>query len=175
MDFASWWKDWFSRHPLKSPSATDRPEYTAHVMARVRLAAHPAPAVRSWALRPRWALALATAAAGLLIVFHAVPRTNGQLARGVAQETELLAAVGEPLLEPPALGDVDALAEELELVDTFVLAEAPPDDEAWIQDTVQLLNQLDEELPEDGAAGPSDEEWMQELQTLDESDLAASS
>ena len=182
MDFLSWWQGWLTRHPLKSPQRLDRSAYTAQVMTRVRQearSASPASGVRSWVVWPRLGLALAAAAAGMVVVLHQEQQTGGRLARQIERDTALLAAVEEPLTEPVATGDPEELAEELALVETFTLAEAPQSDEAWIQDTVQLLNQLDEELPADAAGedttGSSDDDWMQELQTLDESDLAASS
>ena len=182
MDFLAWWQRWFARHPLKSPESLDRSAYTAQVMTRVRQAAYPAPsafAIRPGRLWPQLGLALATAAAGIFVVLHHGQPSVGRLARQIERDTALLAAVDEPLTEPVSTGDPEELVDELELVETFTLAEAPQSDEAWIQDTVQLLNQLDEELPANAAGeettGPSDDDWMQELQTLDESDLAASS
>ena len=182
MDFTAWLKGWLVRHPLKLPEALDRSEYTAQVMVRVRQeagAAAPASWARSWGFWPRLGLALATSAAGVFVVLHQGQQAGVRLAQQVEQGTALLAAVEEPLAEPLTAEEPDALAEDLELLDTFTLAEAPQSDEAWIQDTVQLLNQLDEDLPEDAdgndATGPSDEYWMQELQSLDESALAASS
>ena len=181
MDFLAWWQRWFARHPLKSPESLDRSAYTTQVMARVRQAAYPAPSAftipgRLW---PRLGLALATAAAGFFVVLHHGQPSAGRLAQQIERDTEVLAAVGEPLTDSVAANDPDELAADLEMVETFTLAEAPESDETWIQNTVQLLNQLDEDLPEESTGNettsPSDEDWMKELQTLDESDLAASS
>ena len=182
MGFLSWWQGWLTRHPLKSPQRLDRSAYTAQVMARVRQEARSASSasgVRSWVFWPRLGLALATAAAGMVVVLHQGQLTGGRLARQIERDTALLDAVDGPLMEPVATGDPEELADELALVETLTLAEAPQSDEAWIQDTVQLLDQLDEELPANAAGeettGPSGDDWMQELQTLDESDMAASS
>lgn len=58
-----------------------------------------------------------------------------------------------------------------------VLAEAPEaTDDSWITETMDILNQLDEDLPDEGASGePSDDQWLEELEMLDEQDLAARS
>lgn len=59
--------------------------------------------------------------------------------------------------------------------DAAVLAESPESDNAWIQETLQLLDQLEESVDEDADNPASEEEWLQELETLDQADLAASS
>ncbi len=55
------------------------------------------------------------------------------------------------------------------------LAESTTSDDAWVQNTLQLLEQLGEDPSDDGAHTTSDEEWFRELQTLDEGDLNANS
>ena len=55
-------------------------------------------------------------------------------------------------------------------------AETPTEDETWIQQTMQLLEQLEQT---DDASGhqptQSDEEWLQELEMIDDADLATAS
>ena len=51
----------------------------------------------------------------------------------------------------------------------------PSDDEAWVDQTLRLLDQLDEEAPEDATGQPSDDSWLEELEMLDESELAKGS
>lgn len=182
MDFADWLKTWLARHPLKAPSDADRSRFTAQVMARVRARPTPASwAVRLWSPWPRLAVSLAAAAVALVVVNALHPAgSNTRLAAQLAQESELLAELDEPVNGWAAPDDVEHLAEELEQADAIVLAEAPQSDDSWVADTLQLLDQLDEELPDDdSAAGDSntgnEEEWLDELQMMDDSELAARS
>ena len=183
MDFADWLTTWLARHPIKAPSEIERGRFTAQVMARVRAEASPRRstlAALQWGFWPRLGLSLATAAAVLAVVGQIHPAGSSQrLAAQLARESELLAELDEPVNAVVAASDdVNGLAEELEHEDVLVLAEAPPSDDTWVANTLQLLDQLDEELPEAPAAGDAasnDEEWMNELQTLDESELAARS
>jgi hypothetical protein len=180
MNFIEWFTVWFSRHPLKAPSDADRSRFTSEVMARVRSDAASRPAV-GWARSlaagwPRLAVTLAAAAAVLVAVTIRRP-ADIRLAETLVQDAELLASVGEPVNGWLVPDDVDSLAEDLEHEDLLVLAEAPEDtDASWIAETLEILDRLDEDLPEGGAAGePTDEQWLEELETLDEHDLAARS
>lgn len=153
MDFAAWFKTWLARHPLNAPTDLGRSSYTAEVMARVKALAEPAPApapARSWAAWPRWALTGAVAAAGMAIAFG--------VARSIRRD--------EPLARDPA-----------STPQILRLAESSPSDESWVEETLQLLDQLDEDISEDASsdAAGADEEWLDELEMLDERDLAASS
>jgi len=179
MDFATWLGRWLSSHPLKAPPAFDRAPYITEVMGRVKALGRPGssrwPAVH-WLLWPRLALAATAAAAALLMVGRVQPPAR-PLAEQLVDDAQLLAALEEPLwLAPAADGeDVEGLAHELETMDTLLLAEAPPSDEAWIEQTLQLLEALDEDPPEELSGEASSDEWLDELQWLDERELAASS
>ena len=149
MDFATWLKTWLTRHPLKEPTTLDRADYTREVMARVKALDQSAPSpARSWFPWPRLALAVATAAAGLALVIWTANRSTPQVAQ-------------EPSPAP------------------LTLAESPASDDQWIQETVQLLEQLDENdgVSQDatGGASNSNKDWLNELEMLDESDVASSS
>lgn len=150
MDVTTWLKTWLSRHPLQMPPEPDRARYTADVMARIRAlerpAASPAP-IRLWAGWPRPALAWASAAAGLLLVIGVLSIVSGRSTQ--------LARHGQQL----------------------VLAESPTTDEAWLEETMALFDLLDEEIAAESAGESFDteEDWLQELQWLDEADLASSS
>ena len=90
----------------------------------------------------------------------------------------LLAELDGPMNRLDVPDDVEHLAKTLEQADTIVLAEAPQSDDSWVAQTLQLLDQLDEELPNEPAAGEAtsnDNEWLDELQMLDENELAARS
>ena len=184
MDFTTWFRTWLTRHPLKTPSGLDRRQYTAEVMASIRAldpasartpAAHP---VRQWAFWPQFAMTIATAAAGIAIAVGTVSSSHRRFARNVAQEAQVLAALEGPNSEP-LLGvgsEAERLSAELEMHDSLVLAEAEVSDAEWIEHTLKLLDQLNEDASADtagdGSKDGSDEDWLKELQTLDEQDLS---
>lgn len=171
-DFLSWLKNWLTRHPLKAPLESLQASYIEEVMTRIRATQAPAPAFR-WVPRPQVAFALGTAfacALALLVVMHRAPT---RIAQQIEREWQLLSEVGEDSLEL-APGDLD---EEIQLVDQLTLAQGQPalDDEAWVEQTLQLLERLesDEPLPASQDAIPA-WDWLDELQWLDESELASS-
>ena len=43
MDLTAWFRQWFSRHPLKEPTDIDHAQYTAEVMERIKIMESPAP------------------------------------------------------------------------------------------------------------------------------------
>ncbi len=179
MDLTSWLKRWFSRHPLKSPTEVDRATYTTEVMARVRALGQPAPSVepvRVWLPWPRLALTVAAVAAGALLVFGVEQVRTRQLAQQIGRDAEVLIAV-DPA-EPTSLvtDDTESVAEDVQTTDLIVLAESEPSDDAWIEQTMQLLDELDEEAPEEATRNtPTEDDWLQEFQQVDESELSASS
>ena len=178
MDVTTWFRRWLSGHPLKEPPASSRAAYTAEVMQRVRALRAPSPMpALPWLAWPRLALVPLAAAAVVLLVVARVRQPEGSLAGQVAADADLLTALGQPLLSEPASGNgLQELAQELELADALVLAEAPPDDEAWLEQTLQLLEQLEDTPAGDAESGTSsDEEWLDELELLDESEPGASS
>lgn len=191
MDFSTWLRTRLARYPLKEPPAFDRLRFVAEVMERVNALGGPTPALRPagrWWAWPRLALAAAAVAAALLVVGRvqspgpgSVPASltgdpETPLAEQIADDAQVLAALDEPLpLAPGAPDDAEELAQELAAMDALLLAEAPPSDDAWIEQTLTLLEQLEEDLPEGAADDPSGDEWLDELQWLDEHDLAASS
>lgn len=173
MDWKAWMSRWLTRHPMKAPLQVDRTRYTAQVMTRVRalgVAPSAAPVASPW--WPRLGLVFATAA--VLLVVGVVGRRAGSLARQTMADVEFLAILENQGLEPLLPDDADALAAELELADTFQLAETVASDEAWLEQTLQLLEETDDASAL-GEEPVVDEEWLQELQTLDEQELTASS
>ena len=186
MNFADWLTSWLARHPLKPPSEEDRVRYTAEVMERVKALA-PTPhysdrsrapnLVRGWGW-PRLGLALAAAAAAFACILGLHAASQHQLAQRAGRDAAVLAALGEPEGEPFTPDDMDALADDLELSDTLTLAESPSQGEAWLERTLQLLQDVDDESMEDlsGSADPSNpDEWLEDLRDLDESEFAAHS
>lgn len=67
------------------------------------------------------------------------------------------------------------LEEELQETDRLILAEAAAvaDDEAWIAQTLELLNSVDEE-PDIRLDEESAEDLLKELEALDQAELASS-
>ena len=157
MDGASWFRRWLSRHPLKEPSDLDRAQYTTEVMDRIRALEQPvavsAPAAarrRMLWLRP--ALVAMTAAAAVAVVLL-VRRSD---------QSQLTVVQGLDDSQP-------------ETARALRLAESPSEDEQWLEETLRLLEEFDEELPEDVFEDWSDDDWLDELQMLDEYELYASS
>jgi len=181
MDFMRWMEAWLKRHPLKEPPASVQARYTEQVMTRVQ-ATHRGAQKASYSLRvfwPRFALAM-TAAAAMLVLVRVTPRPSHSIAQSIAEETDLLAAVTLPEDEMSFAAelfsetDTDGLAEELRTMDLLVVAQDTRSD-GWVEETLQLLDQLEEDFPEEENGGSKDEDWLKELEMLDEADLSASS
>jgi hypothetical protein len=193
METLNWLARWLRRHPLKEPAGHDRTRYTAEVMARVRALEEPVRSVAPirWRLSwPRAALTFATACAGVVIAIGLSRRAGvsatERLVEQATRDAQVLTAMSSPGAEEwwtltalsddsASLDDLDGLAEELQLMDTFRLVQQPPSDEDWLEQTLLLLEQLDEDLPQAELEEPSVEEWWQELDGLDELEGSASS
>jgi len=64
------------------------------------------------------------------------------------------------------------LAVELETLDALMFAEAQPSDEAWVLESLLLLEALDEDAPD---ADAEEDAWLEDLQLLDELELSTTS
>lgn len=173
MSFETWFHRWLTRRPLKEPAQT-REDFTAQIMARVRELARPEPAgtrvpLLFQLLGGRLALAVATAALIGFVALRLVPHPAAQVAaKPVAEPAHQQLAMLQS-----ATGTVQQPARP----DLMRLAESPAQDDAtWLEGTVELLDALDNDLGEDTAtADPSSEEdWVDELDSLDQSELASS-
>lgn len=160
MDLTTWLRRWLTRHPLKEPSDTELARYTTEVMARVRSLERPAPAgapARGWLLWWRPALVTVTAAAAVVLLVGRVDRTPQPLARDVNRVTDGARAnrTDRPLM----------------------LTEDASDEARWLDNTLQVLDEFDQDVPEDISddENVSDDEWLREIEMLDESDLLAGS
>lgn len=161
MDFQQWLKQWFSHHPAKDPVSQDRAAYTAEVMQRVKELEAPAQApapVWSW-WRPT--LALAAAAGIVLLVVSKIEQTP-QIAEEISSQPETIQVVSIPEVRSPQA------AEPAPLPPAMVLAEDADQDTAWLEETLLLLEALDEDLPMDSSDGWSDEQWLDEIELLDD-------
>jgi len=185
MEFLTWLRSWLMRHPTKEPTDAERSRYTAEVMARVR-ALGPLPGgsparapVRPWA----WSHALAWARrAGLL---GTRPAADGSSRQGVGwwprMAMAMATAAGLVFALTSAHQTRRQLAQQPQGVTaahpSAVLAESPASDEEWLEQTLDLLEQIDEEPPsaETAGDGSNDEEWLDELQWLDERELSTAS
>lgn len=155
MSLTTWLQAWVARHPLREPADCDRARFTTEVMARINALApapRPVPSLvpsPQWTLWPRLAMALATAAAGVLLAVGTARHLNRPLAQHAPRD-------GRAGVQ-------------------FVLAENTASDEEWLQETLQLLEQLEEDISEDPsetASDGSDADWLDELQLLDEDELS---
>ena len=155
MDFPAWFRAWITRHPVNTPTEAQHASYTAQVMERVRAlgplgspARQPAPAYRIlwW---PRLAAIAATAAAVAFVVSTA--------ARAPHAPAPIMATI-------PAAAPGSGYA---------VLAEdGAVNDEQWLEETLQLLQELDEDVAPASAEGgaEAEDEWLQDLELLDDVD-----
>lgn len=181
MDVTAWWQRWLARHPLKGLSEEDRARYVAEVMRRVR-ALQPSPVVRPWVggewaerIRvatqslwdwPRLAVPALATAAGLLVVWGVVWSLVGR-------EAPLRIAALPTRPSPAPRTQIDIRAPQPTTA-IHQASDATLTDEEWIFQTLQLL----EEVEEDGATAPlevgdDEEEWLEELEWLDEQELMA--
>ncbi len=144
-----WLTRWLARHPLRQPPAWNRAHYTREVMARMRRMAQGARAPAQAPGRSWWPKLALTAAAALGVLFAV--GVNRMHERAAMQE----AAV------PPAGG-------------AYQLAESPEGNEAWLDDTLALLEQLDEAIDAADDEG-DDARTLKELEQLDDTELAAKS
>ena len=189
MDVDAWLQAWVRRRPLKEPPAVDGVHYTAEVMARVRALNTPsaqpiAPAARalrlSWWSWPRLTVGgLAAVAVGVAVILWDVHRASPRQALRIAQDAQVLEALGDPTIEWLGEGRDEELADELQTTDQLmVIAKSVPDKELSVDQTLQLLQQLGEEAPDHlstGSTGSNDEELLEELKLFDETDLVTTS
>ena len=180
MDLMTWLRTLLARHPLKEPMAHDPARYTAQVMERVKAIGQPALApgsARPWFFFvPRVGLVLATVAAALALMIGLRHSSDARMTQQALQDSSVLAQLDGANGDSVSTNDVDALADDLEHLDTMVLAQSEPSDDQWIQRNLQLLDQLGEAPSDDPAGGASsDEDWLRELQQLDEGELSTPS
>lgn len=183
MNFNDWVTRQFADRPLKEPSEADRAAFTGQVMARIKsLAPTPmASSRRSWWLLvwgwPRVTTVAVVVAVGVLVAMGVVRQQGVQVVMQPTESPTQLAGTGGDL--PDALGLLDVEnptpVDAFEATDDLVLAESSPDDGAWLLETLELLEQLDEAFPEDYLDDLSDDDWLKELELLDESAFVTSS
>ena len=141
MDFSTWFQRWLTRHPLKEPMQANRASYTADVMAKIKTVA-PAPARsfqprRTWATLLNWprpALALA-ATLGFVLVLMTVQRAVHQ--RQLAEN----AALRSRMLAEETGSDAEWIAQTLDVLEQFDEDDVPVINED--QETGDSLNELD--------------------------------
>ena len=178
MEFTDWFKRWLRKHPLREPPSFDQARYTADVMKRVKDLA-PSSArqyetrsmIFSWPRLVFGGLSLALMA--VLVVFATASYTGRRLAKEVTREAQILAELGEPVASSES--DTEEIALDIQAADNLMLAEATKSDDQWIQETFQLLDQLGEDPRTGNSNGSSDEDWLDELQMLDNNEPSSSS
>ncbi len=164
MIFVERCRAWLLAHPLKPPAEHDAACYTIEVMQRVRALHQPATrpaAILHWLSWPQLSFAAAVATmAVVLVTMVSLRHRTFQLARAVVQDARVIEALDESPLEPSTQEqDPELLAREAAFVDALQLAEVQPgassSDEQWLEETVQLLEQLDEDVPPDSSGSAS--------------------
>ena len=149
MSLPSWFSQWLMRHPVKTLPEDDQRELTSRVMARLNESSEPAASPQSM-LTTWWTtsrLMVATVSAMAVVT----------LVIGVVRYTYV-----------PKFARTNG---------TLVLAKAKSDDAAWVNETLQLLDQLDQDSTIQDPSGETsnDEEWMKELELLETSGPSKSS
>ncbi len=183
MDVASWFRKWLARHPLKTPGGIDRSQYTEEVMAKVRALETPdaASALRWQGAWPQWAFAATAVAAMLLLVVGVPGQAPLRLADrvDVEQDIQWLAAVEPSGADALIENEPEVIADDLAVIDAMILADASAaatsSDEQWVDQTLQLLQELDEGNIEDVSGTVEEEELLEELELLDDAAMTASS
>ena len=152
MDIGRWLTAWLRCHPLRDPSGVNPDRFTAEVMERVKAHRQLAPVASGipWLSWPRPAFSALAAGVGLVVVL--VLLTMGRRTSRLSED------------KPPQ-----------DFPTPWQMAEsAPTSDEQWIDETLQLLDQVDDAAETD-VEEPSDEEWLEQLELLDGSELATNS
>ena len=153
MEFMSWLHGWLARHPMKTPTQEEQRRSTASVMERVRTMGphqHDVSARVGWSWAwPRLAIALAA-----IVIVVSVSRVSQPVRRQLAQQ---------PHQAAPARPDAQSAAPQ-----------TMTDDE-WVDQTLKLLEQLDEEVAPSTSTESEDEPWLKELDLLDERDVSNAS
>ena len=147
---------WLSRHPLKGPSDVNRAQYTAEVMAKIKAAESPAPAPAPPARR----LLSPGRAVRFWLPWPRLSMTLATVAAGILIMMTVTHQASRQLAHPP---------------EAVLIAESPAADDQWLEETLQLLDELDEDVSSETAGDGSEDEWLEELELLDETDLASSS
>lgn len=150
MNFDAWLTQWLRQHPVKQPKSIEPDRFTQQVMQRVRALETPplqerAPRAATFGFWPRLVLAGAGAAVAAMLVLQVRP-----------------ASAPAPILASSAPQEV-----------SVVLAESSQDDATWVEQSMQLLNELEEDPALQ--AEDSDTEWLDDVQAVDEAELATSS
>ena len=149
MDLATRFKQWMNRTTVRIPSQHDPAQYTAQVMERVRASSRPAVAAAPLVFWRSWSrVGLATALAAAAIFVWVVRPQRSSVQ--VAQQIDQQVAV---------------------------LAESNSTDEEWLEQNLQILNEVDDGAPlEDlDASSQDDESLIEELQLLDKGDISTAS
>ncbi len=184
MDFSTWLKEWLSGHPVKMPEL-DSHAYTDQVMARIRQGQEEQKPSLVWSmLFPRLALAAVAASVVAVMLISRQPNTARLMSRAnagadaaeVFGQFSALAALDENDWEEFSEDDVAALLETSDEMELLMFAEdvGASSDQQWLEQTLTLLEQFDEEAVEaDSGDSDAEDEWLQELEMLDTVDLTA--
>jgi len=175
-EFLTWLNGWLARHPVRRPADEPQAAYTVQVMERVRLS-RPRQAA-GWRLWAQPLLAFGGMAAAAAVGFTMLTGTPRRLAERVDRDIEVLAQVDAEAVAGLLETSLDGVAQELQLLNQMRLAELEEvvDEEAWLEETLELLNDVEGVDAASGLSGEdaSIEELLQELEQLDATASASS-
>lgn len=177
MTFETWLQGWLTRHPPSQRTDAERARFTEQVMARVTSGDRPSPSPKPLRIPwLPWVLVAATATAAVAIVWHN-PSHRSQMAKPPTLEAQAPLAVSDT----PLMAQQDILPRKPERgakpSGPILLAQELSEDEAWLDETLRLLEELDEEVSDETTGGDElydDEEWLDDLEMFDGNELAAS-
>ena len=196
--FLMWLRTWLAQHPVRRPAQGDDPAYARQVLTRIGRTQPERPSVLAGladALYTRLSPARLSLAAGgvlaaalFLVTTARQPQMPSQpqpavVAAQITRDATVIAQAADAADDP--LADVlnsHAIEPDLRMIDQYMMlaesgSSATSDDEAWITQTLQLLNEFNEDTDADTNSNDSAsvDQWLQELQLLDESELKATS
>ena len=185
MDFSNWFKEWLARHPLREPPNLDQAGYTAEVMARVSKQSLSRSPQKACGLDFLWMMwlrivlgSVSVALLSVIVVLSVSSYTHARLAKEVVNDMQVLAELGESVT--PTEPEMDEGIRDPQSEDALVLAEsdkAVKTDDQWIEQTMQILDQLNEEDSKKGSVDgtPSEEDWINDMQMLDSNEFSSHS
>ena len=154
----NWLKTWLDRHPLKGPSTLDRAQFTAEVMAKIKAQLQPVPTPAPPARR----LLSPGRPVRAWLPWPRLAMTLATVATGVAVMIGVTTSSTRQLTK-----DIGR--------DFQLLATLGETDDQWVEETLQLLEVVDEDVSEETPADPFDDQWLEELEWLDETQRPAGS
>lgn len=156
MEFSDWLRSWLARHPLKSPTEFEQSQLTRAVMERLRMIHRETHPSRHWRFFPRLSLIAATAMAIVFLAIMALPKMTDRSTAHLERERSY-----DQSPQLPSQGQ-----------DFLILAQEPLSDEQWLDETLEILQEFEEDPftrveEQDSSLDYSEDEWLKWLELLE--------